>query len=177
MCHMYIHDVHVCIWVYITCNKYIYTVYIYRYILYISVCVCVSYVRTYIIMCLVSLVNASWGKDLHVEWTSKPTTIFSYDHPSAHQFWDPGGDATLLHGWGMRSFDPCPNPRPGRSCSPSIGSLADCLSAHGWTSNMDIPWYTLQSNTAIWKIPLNGGLYNVGPPSYVSWFRFTPWIL
>ena len=27
------------------------------------------------------------------------------------------------------------------------------------------------------KIPLNGGLYNVGPPSYVSWFRFTPWIL
>ena len=30
--------------------------------------------------------------------------------------------------------------------------------------------YALQSNTAIWKIPLNGGLYNVGPPRYVCWF-------
>ena len=125
---MYMYILHVTK-IYITVYIYTYCIYIYTYCIYLCVCFLCPYIYH---NCVLSVWWMPAGAKISMlkEWTSKPTTIFSYDHPSAHQFWDPVGDATLLHGWGMRRFDPCPNPLwPGRSCSPSIGSLADCLSA------------------------------------------------
>ena len=70
-------------------NIYIYSIYIY--ILYISVCVFLMSVHISQ-LCLVSLVNASWGKDLHVEGVNFET----YDH----LFLRPSIGSPVLGPWG-----------------------------------------------------------------------------